>query len=468
MVFSSNVFLFVFFPICLLGYYIIGGARIKFGNYFLMLASLLFYAWGEPRFVVVMIGSIILNYSAGMLIHNIPKYKKIFLTICVIANLSVLFIYKYLGFAITNLNLIFNDTIPMINLALPIGISFFTFQAMSYVIDVYRDDVAVQKNPLYVAMYISFFPQLIAGPIVRYVDIEKEIDERSVSWDDFAAGIRLFLIGLSQKVLLANTLSVVADKAFNSAPEQLSTVFLWGGAFAYTFQIFFDFSGYSTMAIGLGRMFGFRFLENFNFPYISQSISEFWRRWHMSLGTWFRDYVYFPLGGSRVNTKLRLVFNLAVVWLLTGIWHGANWTFLVWGVLYFVLITFEKLSGYPQNFKHKASKIAYRIFTLFSVVMGWIVFRADTMSYAIRYIKEMFNLSHNFIDSSAKVYLSENAVFFFFAIMCSVPLKTWVFKDKRISKGLCIAGDIVLITLTIMSISYLNTKSVNPFIYFNF
>ena len=468
MVFSSNMFLFVFFPLCLIGYYILGRAKIKFGNYFLMVASLFFYAWGEPRFVIVMIGSIIMNYTAGMLIYRFPSRKKVFLVICVIVNLSVMFIYKYLGFTITNLNLIFNDAIPMVNLALPIGISFFTFQAMSYVSDVYRGDVAVQKNPLYVAMYVSFFPQLIAGPIVRYIDIEKEIDERSVSLDDFAAGIRLFLIGLSQKVLLANTLSVVAEKAFNSAPEELSTVFLWGGAFAYTFQIFFDFSGYSTMAIGLGRMFGFRFLENFNFPYISQSISEFWRRWHMSLGTWFRDYVYFPLGGSRVKAKSRLVFNLAVVWLLTGIWHGANWTFLVWGILYFVLITFEKLSGYPQKFKHRASRVLYMIFTLLSVVLGWVIFRADTLSYAMRYIKAMFSPFHPLIDSSAIMYIGENATFFVFAFLCSLPLKQWIFKKKKVSKGLSFLGDIILVALMIMSVSYLNTKSVNPFIYFNF
>ena len=320
MVFSSTIFLFFFFPITLLGYYII---HPKFKNTFLLLMSLIFYAWGEPKFVFVMLFSIFINYLFGLLVDKFRKRKKIvysIITIFVIFNVSIFFIYKYLDFAITNINLLFGSNLPLANIILPIGISFYTFQAMSYVLDVYREKGEVQKNPLNVALYTMLFPQLIAGPIVRYETVSYDIKHRVETFDDFSIGIKRFIIGLSKKVIISNSLALVADKAFSYTDySQLSVGLAWLGALAYSLQIFYDFSGYSDMAIGLGKMFGFHFDENFDYPYISQSVSEFWRRWHISLGTWFRDYVYFPLGGSRVKKKSRLIFNLFVVWFLTEV-----------------------------------------------------------------------------------------------------------------------------------------------------
>lgn len=386
MLFSSLEFLFCFLPLVLLGYFLLRGAA---KNYFLLLASLFFYAWGEPFFVLVMLGVIVLDYVFAMLIGTRQRAGargKFWLVLAVVANIGILFVYKYLNFFTQNLSRIFGDAIPVTSIVLPIGISFFIFQSLSYVIDVYRGNAQVQRNPFYVGLYVSLFPQLIAGPIVRYTTVEAEIKARTVTMDDFAYGVKRFIIGLSKKIILANSFAVVADVAF--APGNvagLSVSLAWMGVLAYAFQIFFDFCGYSDMAIGMGRMLGFHFLENFDYPYISQSISEFWRRWHISLGTWFRDYVYFPLGGSRVKSRARLVFNLFVVWALTGSWHGANWTFVAWGLMYFVLIALEKLTGYPAKFKSRAPKILYRVFTLLCVLAGWVVFRADTIAVAGRY-----------------------------------------------------------------------------------
>ncbi|MDD3926872.1 MAG: MBOAT family protein, partial [bacterium] len=347
MLFSSSVFIFLFLPVTILVYYALIKNR-PLQNILLLIVSLLFYAWGEPWFVFVMIGSIISNWFFGLLIdkHRDSPAKVKFLLVAMLAfNLSVMFIFKYLVFALVNINGLLKTHITVPDITLPIGISFFTFQAMSYVLDVYRKKGDVQINPLNVGLYISFFPQLIAGPIVRYQTIAEMINGRKENFDDFSQGVCRFIVGLAKKILLANTLALVADKAFSLPAGELSVTFAWLGAIAYAFQIFFDFSGYSDMAIGLGKMFGFHFDENFNYPYISKSVSEFWRRWHISLGTWFRDYVYFPLGGSRVTSRGRLVLNLFIVWLLTGIWHGANWTLIIWGLYYFVFITTEKLTG---------------------------------------------------------------------------------------------------------------------------
>ena len=314
-------------------------------------------------------------------------------------------------------------------------------------------------------LYISFFPQLIAGPIVRYETIAEQIENRHENFEDFSKGTCRFIIGLGKKMLLANTLALVADYAFSVKSSELSVVMAWLGALAYTFQIFFDFSGYSDMAIGLGLMFGFKFLENFNYPYISKSISEFWRRWHISLGTWFRDYVYFPLGGSRVNSKKRLVFNLFVVWSLTGLWHGANWTFIVWGLMYFVLITLEKLTKFDQKlgwFGH--------VYTMLFVILGWVLFRADNISYGIGYIKSMFAMSGNmFMDISAKLYFLENRYFYLGATLCSLPLKNIIGKktnlNSKVADGLY---TVMTLLLFVISVSYIVKGSYNPFIYFNF
>ena len=393
------------------------------------------------------------------------------MTCTVVLNLSVLFVYKYLDFFIANINLLGFD-IPLQHIALPLGISFFTFQAMSYSLDVYMGTATVQKNPLNVALYVAFFPQLVAGPIVRYQTIADQIQYRQENFDDFSEGVRRFIIGFSKKIILSNNMALVADAVF--ADPNPSVIYAWLGAIAYTFQIFFDFSGYSDMAIGLGKMFGFHFLENFDYPYISASVSEFWRRWHMSLGQWFRDYVYFPLGGSRVKTRRRLVFNLFVVWSLTGIWHGASWNFVFWGLMYFVLLTFEKLTGIPGNFRSPWAKGGYRIFTLLCVVIGWVFFRAETMDAGIQYVKSMFFLAGNDFSCDMVVRTMEQYQFFFLgALLCSTPVfrnakKQIAQRSEKLTLALEFASVFVYCFLLLWSVSYIMMGSHNPFIYFNF
>lgn len=475
MLFSSLIFIFTFLPIVLILYFTLFRKNILARNILLLLASLFFYAWGEPGFVLIMLLSIVGNYLFGIIIAKKSNGggSKCILILNIIFNLGILFIFKYLNFTLYNIAKIFGD-IPQTNIILPIGISFFTFQAMSYVIDVYRGTVSVQKNLFYVALYISFFPQLIAGPIVRYSTIEEQIQERSVTFDDFSEGVRRFLIGFSKKIILANNFALVADSAFSVAGENsLSVAFAWLGSIAYTLQIFCDFSAYSDMAIGLGRMFGFRFMENFDYPYISASVSEFWRRWHISLGMWFRDYVYIPLGGSRVKNKLYLVRNLFVVWILTGIWHGANWTFIIWGMMYFCLLTFEKLSGITKRIKSNLGKLAYGIFTFFCVNFGWVLFRAENVSQAFIYIKSMFGLGNNaFFDNLALQYLNENICFFVIGIIYSIGafkyLRTKFAQSSKLNSLTEWTGTLVYIGLFLISISYLVMGAYNPFIYFNF
>lgn len=467
MLFSSSTFIFLFLPVVIFIYYVFLRKNRTLQNIFLLIASLIFYAWGEVSFVFVMILSIIANYFFGLYVYKSKKTrtKRIILVLSVVFNLSILYIFKYLAFTITNINTMFGSDIMIPNIALPIGISFFTFQAMSYVIDVYRG-IQVQKNVLNVGLYISFFPQLIAGPIVRYETVANQILYRKENFDDFSSGVCRFIIGMGKKVLLANSLAVVADAAFNSNISETSASFAWVGAIAYTLQIFFDFSGYSDMAIGLGRMFGFHFLENFNYPYISGSITEFWRRWHISLGSWFRDYVYFPLGGSRVKSKFRLIFNLFVVWLLTGIWHGANWTFIIWGLMYFVLLVFEKLTGLHKT---KKLKVIRHIYTLLFVVIGWVIFRADNLSEAFSYIGVMFGSNGTIIDNSAIFYVKENIVYFIFGIICSLPILTSVYKKYLHNKKITpIVMSVSLVIIILLSVIYIIKGTYNPFIYFNF
>lgn len=464
MVFSTNTFLFLFLPAVLIAYYIpFVRKRRKLSNFILTAASIFFYAWGEPVYVLLMLFSILMNWAFGLIVskNSGTKKAKIAVALSAVINISILFVFKYLTFILKNFNLLFNKNIDTLEIALPIGISFFTFQAMSYVIDVYRGKGSAQKNPLNVALYISFFPQLIAGPIVRYETVAEEIMNRRESFDDFSSGAYRFAVGLCKKVILANNLAAVADLAF--ANEKPSVVMAWTGAIAYTLQIYFDFSGYSEMAIGLGRMFGFHFLENFNYPYISKSITDFWRRWHMSLGTWFRDYVYIPLGGSRVDTKARLVFNLFVTWALTGIWHGANWTFLAWGLLYFVLLTIEKLT----KFHEKIGGFGH-VYTMLFVILGWVLFRADSISAAGSYMGAMFGLTSNVLcDDLILTYLSYNKVYFIFGILACFPIQKFI-KPKISEKLYNVLSAIVLAVLFIISISFMVKGSYNPFIYFNF
>jgi len=446
--FSSGTFIFYFLPLLLLLYYTV---FLKFPtgrNILLLIFSLLFYAWGEPRFVLVMIASVIVNYLFGLLIGK--WRKKVWVVLMLVFNLGLLFVFKYLTYTLGLIG------VKGVEIALPIGISFFTFQAMSYVLDVYRGSADVQKNPFNLGLYISFFPQLIAGPIVRYETFASQIKNRKSTAKKFSDGIVRFCIGLGKKVLIANNMALIADKAF-ALDGNITVLFAWLGAFSYMLQIYFDFSGYSDMAIGLAKMFGFDLLENFNFPYISKSITEFWRRWHISLSTWFRDYVYIPLGGSRVESKKSLVLNLLIVWSLTGIWHGADLTFLIWGLYYFALLTVEKLTGWNKA-ENKA--VLRHITTLLLILFGWVIFRADNITIAIEYFKIMFG-GAKLYSSNLLFCLNEYKWFYVFGILCSMPL----FKDKKwFNAVLTVAAPIVLI----ISISYIVKGAYNPFIYFNF
>ena len=472
MLFSSNLFLFLFLPAVLLGYSVLPR---QLRNLFLLAASLIFYAWGTGSFVFVMIGSILFNYLAALIMDRVSRQwvRKALLVVAVAGNLGILFVYKYLDFFITNLNAL-GFHLPLQNIALPLGISFFTFQAMSYVIDVYRGSAKAQARPQNIGLYISFFPQLVAGPIVRYQTIAEQIDHRRENIDDFSEGVRRFILGFAKKIILSNNMALVADAVFSAAPEERSVVYAWMGALAYAFQILFDFSGYSDMAIGLGKMFGFHFLENFDYPYISSSVSEFWRRWHMSLGQWFRDYVYFPLGGSRVKSKARLVWNLFVVWSLTGIWHGASWNFVVWGLMYFALIAFEKLTGLPKRFVHGWQKELYRIFTLLCVLVGWVFFRAPDLGSAVRFVQSMLGLAGNAFTGDMVVRTFQQYRFFFLAaLLCSTPIFKMA-KEKLAahSKHLTAAVDLLSVPaylfLLLWAVSFIMIGSHNPFIYFNF
>lgn len=474
MLFSSTVFIYLFLPFVLFCYYVLFRKSRKLQNIFLLISSLFFYAWGEPTFVLIMIASIVCNWIFGLLVDNFKRKEKINIAKIVIAfvvffNLIILFVFKYLNFASDSICALFGIDSIIPEIALPIGISFFTFQAMSYVIDVYRGHGAVQKNILNVGLYISFFPQLIAGPIVRYETVADEILNRKETVNDFFDGFARFIVGFAKKVLLANNFAILADHAFNdlATDGSLSVAYSWLGAIAYTLQIFFDFCGYSDMAIGLGKMFGFHFLENFNYPYISKSISEFWRRWHISLGTWFRDYVYIPLGGNRVS-KSRLIFNLFVVWSLTGIWHGANWTFILWGILYFVLLTFEKMTGF-EKIKFKGAALLKWCYTIFFVIMGWVLFRSDSIDMALSYFCSMFGLSGNaIIDGIFSSYFTQYLILLVIGIILCMPIIPKLKSKIKDNLVFDIVQCLGLIILFILSISSIVGSSYNPFIYFNF
>ena len=469
MIFSNTIFIIGLLPITILVYYLLV-KRTKLKNTWLFLVSICFYAWGEPKLVILMIASILINYSLGLLVDHYRDYNmcKFILIFTVIYNIGLLFIFKYLVFAIKNLQYL-GFHLSNYNIILPIGISFYTFQAMSYVIDVYKKEGDVQKNPLNVGLYITFFPQLIAGPIVRYETVAKQINYRKETIDDFSYGIIRFVCGFGKKIILANSFAVYANYAFDYKGD-LSFLTAWLGALCYTFQIYFDFSGYSDMAVGLGKMFGFHFLENFNYPYISRSVSEFWRRWHISLGSWFRDYVYIPLGGSRVK-RSRLILNLFIVWLLTGIWHGANWTFVFWGLWYFLLLTFEKITGYPSRFKSKVLKSLYTIFTLLSVITGWVLFRAESLSDACKFLKIMIGISgNNLIDNVGVFIFKDLWILLLIGIVISTPLIDIIGQklQKKNNTIFQILQSIIIIFIFIISLSYSVNATYNPFIYFNF
>lgn len=472
MVFSNLVFLFIFLPAVLFLYYLSPKAG---KNYILLLASLLFYAWGEPVYVLIMLGSICMNYLFARLLDQGKNafQRKFWLVVSIIANLFVLGIFKYAGFFMENVNKLFHTVFPVPEIALPIGISFFTFQAMSYVIDVYRKDAVLQKNLFDLALYISLFPQLVAGPIVRYQTVADQITDRIHDWALFESGVKRFLIGLFKKVLIANPIGLVADEIFALSGGDLSTGTAWIGVMAYALQIYFDFSGYSDMAIGLGRMFGFKFLENFNYPYIAQSVTDFWRRWHISLSSWFRDYVYIPLGGNRVR-PWKIYCNLFIVWTLTGFWHGASWTFLVWGFYYGVLIALERL--FLGKLLAKLYRPLRHLYLLFIVMISWVFFRADDFSYSFDYIQTLFGFGQGALfDNRTLYYLNDYFWLILLGMVVATPIVPWLGKQMEkympsfyhsiVFQVLQTAVFMILFAGVIMM---LVNSTYNPFIYFRF
>ncbi|MGL5278343.1 MAG: MBOAT family O-acyltransferase [Cetobacterium sp.] len=463
MLFSSLVFLGIFFPVILLIYF---NVKQKLRNYVLLVGSLMFYAWGEPRYLSIMLIVIFLNYISGILIEKI-EHKKIILWISVGLNLSILFYFKYYNFAVQNFNKLYWDDFPTINVVMPIGISFFIFQGLSYVVDVYRRDVEPQKDIYKLALYISLFPQLIAGPIVKYHDIQKEMSKREDTLENIYDGLKRFSFGLGKKIILANTLGQVADKIFVLDTNLIDFKIAWLGVVAYSLQLYFDFSGYSDMAIGLGKVFGFNFLENFNYPYVSKSITEFWRRWHISLGSWFREYLYIPLGGNRVG-KIRNYINLFIVFLATGVWHGANWTFILWGIWHGVFIILEKkinIEKYNKNWQ----KILRHFYTVIVFIIGWVLFRADNLLHANNFFKVMFGITKNTEVGYNIWYYLDNKVLLilFISILASISVFRFITLENRLKINRLLFNTFSLIILAI-SMVIISASTYNPFIYFRF
>ena len=463
MLFTSISFLYYFLPIVIILYFIVPK---KFKNFILFLSSIFFYFCGEPIYTFLMIGEIFIAYVGA---RYLEKYRKKSILVSLLAiHIGALGLFKYSDFTINNINQIFGSKIPLLKLALPIGISFYTFQIISYVVDVYRGKVKAQKSFLKLATYVSLFPQLIAGPIVRYETIEKELDSRTSNFENFAYGVRRFVIGLGKKVLIANMLGELCD-VFSTTNEK-SILFYWIFAISYSLQIYFDFSAYSDMAIGLGRMFGFHFLENFNYPYISKSITEFWRRWHMSLSSWFRDYVYIPLGGNRKGTII-LVRNIFIVWALTGIWHGANWTFVIWGLMFGIMLIIEKL--FLAKHLEKMPSILQRIYVLFTVMISFIIFNANSIGEAWNNIIGLFGANgESLINASTVYYLKSYLVVLVIAIIGSTPLlKNIIEKLKtktNANKIINLLEPIAMASILIIVTAYLVDNSYNPFLYFRF
>ena len=482
MVFSSILFMFRFLPIVLLLYFI---APKQLRNTILFIASLIFYAWGEPVYVVIMLFSTVVDYTHGWMVYKHKqkgemKKARCWVASSMVINLALLCFFKYADFIISNLNLIPGVEIPLLNLALPIGISFYTFQTMSYTVDVYRGDALPQKNIISFGAYVALFPQLIAGPIVAYNTVAEQLEGRKENLDDFAAGVMRFMTGVGKKVLLANNIGLLWDMISARGVGEVPVLMAWLGITAYAFQIYFDFSGYSDMAIGLGKMFGFHFLENFDYPYISRSITEFWRRWHMSLGSWFRSYVYIPLGGNRNGLKMQMR-NIAVVWLLTGIWHGASWNFVLWGVYFGVFLILEKFFWLDFLKKHK---IFSHVYTLVIVWIGWALFAFDDMGKVIQYMKAMFGLSGaGFVSKETLYLLVSYGVMLIVLILASTPypkllvgkvvnrLESKKTEGAKVSFGGAVSAVLQLAFVAvvfIISTAYLVDATYNPFLYFRF
>lgn len=465
MLFTSISFLYYFLPALIIIYFI---TPKKYKNIILLIASLLFYFYGEPKYVFLMIAEIIIAYIGAILIDKYKNQSKNILITTLFIHVFLLIIFKYTDFIIQTINDISNANIKLLNIALPIGISFYTFQIISYIIDVYNGKVNVQKNIIKLATYVSLFPQLVAGPIVRYQTVEKELDDRVHSFNNFAYGIRRFTIGLAKKVLIANALGELCSKTFLA--DEKTIVFFWMFGISYMLQLYFDFSAYSDMAIGLGRIFGFHFPENFNYPYISKSITEFWRRWHISLSTWFKDYVYIPLGGNREG-KYKQIRNILIVWLLTGIWHGANWTFLIWGLLFGIILIIEKI--WLNKFMEKLPSFIRRIYVLFIVMILFIIFNSDNMSVALTNIKGLFGMNGEaFVNDYTLHYLKSYLPVLIIALLGSTPfikiLIDKLRKNKYVNNIINILEPILIVVILVVVTSYLIDNSYNPFLYFRF
>ncbi|MDU7949459.1 MULTISPECIES: MBOAT family O-acyltransferase [Clostridium] len=467
MLFSSSVFIFIFLPLVLFLYYI-SGKKIR--NYILLLASLIFYAWGGVNYLKILMVSILINYIFGLLIDKTvdrSHLRKFILILGIILNLALLFYYKYYDFFIENINNILNMNLELKRIVLPIGISFFTFQGMSYIIDIYRNDGKVNKNIFSVALYISLFPQLVAGPIIKYKAVDEQIRNRKESIDYFSYGINRFVIGLGKKIIISDMLGAISDNIFLLANSSgIDMITAWIGAICYTLQIYFDFSGYSDMAIGLGHLFGFKFPENFNYPYISRSITEFWRRWHISLSTWFKEYLYIPLGGNR---RGNVYFNLVVVFLVTGLWHGASWNFVIWGLWHGLFMIIERLIRDKAWYK-KIPLIIKIFITLFIVIIGWVLFKATTLKEGLRYLSIMFGLvNFSNITFEFTYFISRKFILLIIiGIIASTPIPKNIFNRYKGIKAFELMKTILIILLFIVSIIFMVNSTYSPFIYFQF
>ena len=461
MLFSSLTFLLAFLPLVLVLYYI-NNNRV-YRNIILLISSLIFYSWGEPRTIIIMIITIIVNYVMAIMIEEKEKYRKLLFIVTCIFNIGILFFFKYFNFFVNDVLMLKNVTL---NIILPIGISFYTFQILSYVIDVYKKEVVAQRSIINLGAYVTMFPQLIAGPIVRYQTIAKELTERKEHVDDIAEGLRRFIIGLGKKIIIANQMAIIADKVYLSIPlHDLNTMFAWIGTIAFALQIYYDFSGYSDMAIGLGKMFGFHFVENFNYPYIATSITDFWRRWHISLSSWFRDYVYIPLGGSRCS-KARWMLNIMIVWSLTGLWHGASYNFILWGLYYGVLLMMEKLLF--KKYLDKLKGINY-IITMLIVLVGWVFFNSSSVDQIIYMIRNLFGFNGSF----SLILLNNQGILYLlpYMLIAIIGMGPWInqlfIKIRNNTIGFTIY-DIYLVVILVVCLIFLINNSYNPFIYFRF
>ena len=461
MVFSSLLFLFIFLPVFLICYFVIPK---PWRNLILFLGSLMFYAWGEPIYISIMLFSTVLDYTCGLIIDRFRNHKvlsKVGLGLSIIGNLGMLSYFKYADFFIANINNTFGSQFELLNLALPIGISFYTFQTMSYTIDLYRGKINAQKNIISFGAYVAMFPQLVAGPIVTYATVEKELKHRVITLDSFGEGTIRFIEGLGKKVLLANNIGLLWNQISQTSYGELSIVTGWLGALAFGLQLYFDFSGYSDMAIGLGKMLGFSFPENFNYPYISRSVTEFWRRWHITLGSWFREYVYIPLGGNRVSTA-RFYANIFVVWFLTGFWHGAGWNFIMWGLLFGTLMVIER--GFLLKWLEKCPRFISHIYLLFVILVSWVLFAQNSLGEAISYLKVMFGLTNSPIINTNTLYLLTN---FYVLLILGVLFATPLMKNIKAKLPEWVLY-LFYVAVLVLSTAYLVDATFNPFLYFRF